>query len=418
MRKFLWIFSIVFTSLSFSQKFDYRSFTEKLCSSEFQGRGYVNGGDSIAANYIGNTFQELGLVPVPGSLGFYQSFEFPINTFPGKMELILNDRSLIPGIHFEVDPSSAGFSGELLLETCSISQLYNQNLNYKGWKKNTGLVVKNFGYGGDTIRKVSQYLSKLTASIPIIEVVNSKFTWSVSTTSSPNLYVKIQDSVFRNNPGKVGLTIDAKLKSKHATQNVVAYLPSKKKNAKTLVFSAHYDHLGLMGKDTYFPGANDNASGCAMLLYLADYFKKNGSKYKLVFIAFAGEEAGLIGSHYFVDQPLFPLKDIRFLMNLDIMGSGEEGVTAVNATLFPKEFKLLTQINQRKKYLKEIKSRGPAANSDHYFFTQAGVPSFFIYTMGSNKNYHDVFDKFDNLTFSAFENMGKLMIDFVRKLDK
>jgi Zn-dependent M28 family amino/carboxypeptidase len=183
------------------------------------------------------------------------------------------------------------------------------------------------------------------------------------------------------------------------------------------MFSAHYDHLGRMGKDTYFPGANDNASGCSMLLYLADYFKNHPSKYNLVFIAFAGEEAGLIGSNYYVQNPLFPLKDIRFLVNLDIMGSGEEGITAVNATLFPKEFELLTRINKKKKYLKAIKSRGPAANSDHYFFTEAGVPAFFIYTMGSNKNYHDVFDKYENLTFSAFENIGNLIIDFVRKLN-
>jgi hypothetical protein len=78
----------------------------------------------------------------------------------------------------------------------------------------------------------------------------------------------------------------------------------------------------------------------------------------------------------------------------------------------------INQINESEKLLQTIKKRGEAANSDHYWFTIKNVPSFFIYTMGSNKNYHDVFDKFDNLTFSAFENMGKLMIDFVRKLDK
>jgi Zn-dependent M28 family amino/carboxypeptidase len=229
--------------------------------------------------------------------------------------------------------------------------------------------------------------------------------------------LQVQDSVFTSNPEKITINIDSEFKKVHGSQNVIGYLPCKKKHAKTIVFSAHYDHLGRMGKDTYFPGANDNASGCSMLFYLADYFKNHPSKYNLVFIAFAGEEAGLIGSNYYVQNPLFPLKDIRFLVNLDIMGSGEEGITAVNATLFPKEFELLTRINKKKKYLKAIKSRGPAANSDHYFFTEAGVPAFFIYTMGSNKNYHDVFDKYESLTFSAFENIGNLIIDFVRKLN-
>jgi hypothetical protein len=416
MRKFVWIFSIVFCSISFAQQFDYKESTSIFCSPELHGRGYVNGGDSIAANYIRTAFIEIGLTGYSNS-NFFQSFDFPVNTFPTNMEVVLNERSLKPGIHFVVDPSSKGFSGELNLKTGSISELYNQNLILKNWPKNSGLVVKNFGYGGDTIRKVTAYLSKLAASIPIVEVVNSKFTWSVSTSSFKNLYLQVQDSVFTSNPEKITINIDSEFKKVHGSQNVIGYLPSQKKYAKTIVFSAHYDHLGRMGKDTYFPGANDNASGCSMLLYLADYFKNHPSKYNLVFIAFAGEEAGLIGSNYYVQNPLFPLKDIRFLVNLDIMGSGEEGITAVNATLFPKEFELLTRINKKKKYLKAIKSRGPAANSDHYFFTEAGVPAFFIYTMGSNKNYHDVFDKYENLTFSAFENIGNLIIDFVRKLN-
>lgn len=416
MRKFAWILSIAFYSFSFSQQFDYRESTAILCSPELHGRGYVNGGDSIAASYIAKTFKEIGLSTYPNS-NFFQSFEFPVNTFPEDMEVVLGGRKLIPGIHFVVEPSSKGFSGELNLKTVDVSELYNQNLNLKNWQKNTGLVVRNFGFGGDTIRKVSEYLSKLASSLPIVEIVNSKFTWSVSTTSFKNLYLQIQDSIFGTSHEKISVNIDSEYKKAHRARNIIGFLPSKKKNAKTIVFSAHYDHLGRMGKDTYFPGANDNASGCSMLLYLADYFKNHPSNYNLVFIAFAGEEAGLIGSHHYVQNPIFPLKDIRFLVNLDIMGSGEEGITAVNATLFPKEFELLTKINKKKKYLRTIKSRGPAANSDHYFFTEAGVPAFFIYTMGSNKNYHDVFDKYESLTFSAFENIGDLIIDFVKKMN-
>ncbi len=74
-----------------------------------------------------------------------------------------------------------------------------------------------------------------------------------------------------------------------------------------LVFSAHYDHLGQMGKDIYFPGANDNASGTSMLLNLAKYYSQNRPKYSVLFIAFGGEEAGLIGSEYYVKNPLVPL---------------------------------------------------------------------------------------------------------------
>jgi Zn-dependent M28 family amino/carboxypeptidase len=169
-----------------------------------------------------------------------------------------------------------------------------------------------------------------------------------------------------------------------------------------------------MGKETYFPGANDNASGVGMLLYLAQELSlKRDSNFNYVFIAFGAEEAGLVGSHYFVEHPLFDLKKIRFLLNTDIMGSGEEGITVVNATLFKTEFEKLTQINLEANYLTQVKSRGPAANSDHYFFTEKGVPAFFVYTMGPNKHYHDIQDTAEELSYAAFEPLAKLLLAFI-----
>jgi Zn-dependent M28 family amino/carboxypeptidase len=173
-----------------------------------------------------------------------------------------------------------------------------------------------------------------------------------------------------------------------------------------------------MGSATYFPGANDNASGNAMLLALAEKMvKKPLSDYNIVFVAFAGEEVGLLGSKFMTENPIVPLKKIRFLLNLDIMGSGEEGITVVNSTLFKKEFDQLNAINDSSKFVTLIKPRGPAANSDHYFFTEAGVPAFFIYTMGPNKNYHDVFDTYDALSFKAFDGLSELFERFIRKLE-
>ena len=134
----------------------------------------------------------------------------------------------------------------------------------------------------------------------------------------------------------------------------------------------------------------------------------------MVFVAFAGEEAGLLGSKYYVEHPVFPLKNMRFLLNLDIMGSGEDGITCVNSTLFKKEFDRLLQLNEEVNYLPIIKPRGPAANSDHYFFTESGVPAFFIYTMGPNKNYHDVFDTYEALSFDKFDEIEQLLLEFIR----
>lgn len=418
MHKSVWIVLCAIYSFSFSQKIDYKKFTEALCSSEFHGRGYVNQGGSLAANYIAQTFSQIGLLPINQSnYSYFQNFSFPVNTFPGEVSLQIDSSILLPGIHFLVDPSSGEYTGNLKLKFVSTSDLYNQRCVLNNWTDDHALIFRNYGFGGDTVTKIRQYLQQLASKIPIIEIVNTKLTWSVSQKKYSYPYIIVQDSVLKETPKSVSLKVDAQLVPVHIARNVIGYLPATKKNAKTLVFSAHYDHLGRMGNDVYFPGGNDNASGTAMLVFLANYFKKHGSKYNLVFMAFAGEEIGLLGSQYFVSNPLINLKDIRFLINLDIMGSGEDGITAVNGTLFEKEFLLLQKINKKQKALPIIKKRGPAANSDHFYFTQAGVPGFFIYTMGPNKNYHDINDTYENLSFKAFEKIGELLIAFTQKLN-
>jgi Zn-dependent M28 family amino/carboxypeptidase len=107
------------------------------------------------------------------------------------------------------------------------------------------------------------------------------------------------------------------------------------------------------------------------------------------------------------------LKEIEFLLNLDIMGSGEEGITVVNGRQLTEEFKTLTDINDKNEYLSKVKPRGETANSDHYFFYKNGVPCFFIYTMGPNKHYHDVYDTYEELSFAAYDDIVMLLIDFV-----
>lgn len=139
-------------------------------------------------------------------------------------------------------------------------------------------------------------------------------------------------------------------------------------------------------------------------------------KFNVIFVAFAGEEAGLLGSSYMADHCPVDLKKIRFLFNLDLQGTGEEGATIVNATLHEKEFKLLTNLNKKTKSLVQIKPRGTAANSDHYPFSQKGVPAFFMYTMGGSKAYHDINDQADQLSLFAFDGITKLVDTFLRKL--
>jgi len=150
-------------------------------------------------------------------------------------------------------------------------------------------------------------------------------------------------------------------------------------------------------------------------LNLAKYYKTHPSKYSVAFIFFSGEEAGLLGSRYYSEHPVFPLSKIKFLTNLDLLGTGDDGIMVVNATVFKSQFEKLKQINDSKNYVKQIKQRGKAANSDHYWFTEKGIPSFFIYTMGGIQAYHDIYDVEKTLPLTKYMEVCKLLMEFVEK---
>jgi hypothetical protein len=403
-------------SFVYGQHYPYRQTISMLCSPQYAGRGYVEGGRELAANLIEAEFQQIGLKPFKKK--FQQTFTLPVQTFPGACTLAIGKDTLRPGIDYLVAPSSAAVSPQqYTLVYCNSATLYRSINAFKPCPKDRMLVVQTSGFGGDTNKVMQARLQELQQFAATIELTSAKLTWSVSQHASPYPAFQVVTTALASKPQSLFVSLEAVFDPKFTSSNVIGFLPAadKPKQKPYLVLTAHYDHLGKMGKDTYFPGANDNASGVGMLLYMAQELSlKRDSNFNYVFIAFGAEEAGLVGSNYFVEHPLFDLKQIRFLLNTDIMGSGEEGITVVNATLFKSEFDRLQELNTEGSYLTQVKSRGPAANSDHYFFTQKGVPSFFVYTMGPNKHYHDIEDKAEALSYAAFEPLAKLLLSFMR----
>lgn len=420
MRK-LFLVLFVLPVFGFAQEEEGRKNVEKLCSYEFAGRGYVKGGDSITADFLAAEFQAMGCKFFNNNP--FQSFRFMVNTFPGALFCKVNGKDIKPGRDFVVDPSCPKVKMDsLLIYKISAEEILDQ----KGLRKKISKVADNnptakrVGFAfqfslwtGDTLKAAKELSKVLGESMPIVEIVDDKFTWSVSQEQRKFPLIRIQSRALDASANQwiLDLKVDASV-IQHQARNVIAYVPAKKKSKKYFVFSAHYDHLGMMGLKTFFPGANDNASGTALLLEMARYYTKNPSNVNMVFIAFAGEEVGLLGSQYYTENPIFPLEKIQFLFNLDIMGSGEEGATVVNATVFPEQFEILKSLNEKNQYLPKIASRGKAANSDHYFFTEKGVPAFFMYTMGPNKHYHDVDDTYKELSFSKFNAIFELLIGF------
>lgn len=405
-------------NLLFGQLEEGRRITETLCSEKYFGRGYIKSGDSLAAVFLEEEFARRGLKKIKKS--FLQPFRFDVNTFPGAMELTINGQKLKPAIDFLVDENSGSSKSDWKFKQLTPEEIFDLNAtrNVVGLirkKEIQSIVIDITGLKGDSLKKARGVYESFSEICNVLVLTDQKFTFSVGSNPLPFALVFVQKSSV-GAITSIRANIENIFKKQHLANNVVALLPAQKKSKEYIVFTAHYDHLGGMGAQTYFPGANDNASGTSMLFALADYFKEHPSPYNILFIAFAGEEAGLIGSKYFTDHPLIDLKNIKFLLNLDIMGSGEEGITVVNATLFPEAFEKLNDINKEQQLLTQIKKRGPAANSDHYWFTEKGVPAFFIYTMGENKNYHDVQDTYEALSFKEYVDIVQLISAFVQKL--
>lgn len=349
-----------------------RHITDTLSSKSFLGRGYVNNGMQKAADFIAAEMKQLGLQI------HTQPFNYPVNVFTEKVVLAVNGNELKPGYDFIVGEESKSVKGKgELIQQDSVTFVYPQ-------------------------KRV------------IIKLVD-KLTWSVSQKQADYTIFHVLKTAVQT-PAGFSCEVTAKLNKSFDCSNVIGTIKGAVNPDSIIVFTAHYDHLGAMGEDTYFPGANDNAGGVALMLGMAKKFAENPPPYCMVFIAFAGEEAGLVGSKYFVEHPLIDLKKISFLINLDLMGNGDEGITVVNATEFPTAFALLQKINSDKHLLVAVNSRGKAANSDHYFFTEKGVPSFFIYTLGKRKAYHDVQDIAATVPWFEVNDLETLLFDFASKM--
>jgi aminopeptidase YwaD len=412
------LFFTFLSNAALAQDIDYaRQVINDLCAPEMYGRGYVNNGDEAAAHYLRNQLEKMGVTAF--DFNYYQDFKMNVNTFPEAMDVEVDGKKLKPGIDFLVSPDSRSVSGEYEIIYLNKSVISNPNKMdefEKADKKGKAVLLDSAGF--NKVQKeyfVTAEQNPFEAQV-IIKLIPEKLTWGVSQQAASFTELEILKGVFPVNTKSITLNIINKYLPKYNSQNILGFIEGKTKPDSSIVFSAHYDHLGMMGSETLFPGANDNASGTAMLLNLAQHYAKPENKpdYTMVFIFFGAEEAGLVGSKYYTENPVFQLEEIKFLINIDLAGTGEEGITVVNGSVFEKEFNKLKELNDAKKYLAQVKVRGKAANSDHYYFTEKGVPAFFIYTMGGIKAYHDVYDKPETLPLTEFQDLFRLLTDFVK----
>lgn len=386
-----------------------REVIEKLCSPSFHGRGYYKQGDQKAAKYIAKEFSKHDLQYFAD--GYFQEYKLNINIISGDVSVRIDNDELTPGTEFLVASSSPVIHG-----TFPLYWDIHDSTMYTDPPSNSYFPVTKSG-----IREVESGFPYQTPGAIIVRDSGENMWWHVSNGRevSEKCLVIVRSDKISENSGLITLNIESEYDPQYLTQNVIGYIEGSAQPDSFIVFTAHYDHLGRMGKDTYFPGANDNASGTAMVIDLARHFSEKGNQPEcsVVFIAFSGEEAGLEGSLHFAGNPLFPLSNIKALVNLDMVGTGDEGITVVNGAVLKKEFNLLEKINKENKYLKEVKSRGESCNSDHCPFYMKGVPAMFIYSRSNVFNeYHSLKDSPENLPLNGYDGLFRLLVDFTKEL--
>ena len=203
--------------------------------------------------------------------------------------------------------------------------------------------------------------------------------------------------------------------------NVIGFLDNNAEN--TIIIGAHFDHLGFGGEGSLYRdaikaihnGADDNASGVSVLLNLAAKLitKNTGNNY--LFMAFSGEEMGLLGSNYFVKNPTIDIKKVSYMINMDMVGRMKKDSTlAVYGTGTSPIFKqVLKSHNNSFKLIQQESGVGP---SDHTSFYLADIPVLHFFT-GQHEDYHKPSDDSEKLNYDGMKLISEYIFNIISDFD-
>jgi len=425
---FLLLFTLSIFRLSAQDSIYVRMLIDSLSSRSFFGRGYVNESDKKAARFIAQEFEKAGAISFHNT--YLQPVSFAINTFPKQMEVRLDDTLLTPFYDYKVTASSTGGNGTFEIIEIPIKALKSIKSLKKFLSKHE-LFNKFVLIDETAIPEKKKNSKKLATAMDIIhalpyqdilpargiilvkEKLDAQGMWSKEPLKTT--VIRVLKSKISKHPKQININIDQQYISKYTSNNVVSYIKGTSVVDTFIVFGGHYDHLGCLGESTFFPGANDNASGVATMIDLARYYAQpaHHPHYSIAFIAFTGEEVGLLGSKEYTQNPFFPLATIKCMINLDMVGTCEDGITIVNGVSNPNLFNQLDTLNKQSHFLPKINNRGEAANSDHHWFHKARVPAVFIYGMGKSGPYHHPEDNSENLGLKGYVPLFKLLTNFI-----
>ena len=401
------------TSLQAQDLAHYKRIVKELSSPKYQGRGYAYGGANKAGKYLLKEYKKAGVDEVT-----CQSFTIDINTFPSKMEMSVDGRKLTPGVDFSMREYSPGVRGTYKL-------YYVDTNNYDAEKMFADLakpeykdcfVVCDFWFSYRHYQDFQKIWGKegctnagmIQTWEPLLKFYKA---YGEKVMGKPVIWAT---SDFPKDAKTITVDIENKFLKDYELFNVIAKVEGRRQDS-CFVFTAHYDHLGNLGKKVFYAGANDNASGTAAIVTLAAYYVQNRPEYDMYFIAFSGEDANLRGSEWYVDHPVVPLSQIKYLFNIDMIG--DNNPVQYVETNSDRGFALFDKINEQQHYFKGLNRGELAGNSDHYPFTEKGVPSILFENESGDafQYYHTIYDDWEHAVFDTYEPLFKLVRDFVEK---
>lgn len=454
---------LLLLGLSFSEeKFSGHKILEHikiLASNDFQGRKSGLSGGEKASAWIAEKFKEWGLSPA-GKNGYFQDFENPFFNVDGDVLLRIDNFKIKRTFIYEDDwrvisnSGSGKVIGELVFAGYGIVSEKNRWNEYENVSVKDKIVLvvngnppflegkvdeeaqvgskvenayKNGAKGiifvykpGETPQRVrlsippEKYRKDFIAIFATENVLN--FIFSESPTEFRYLMQVIdRDKKISSIPLRVKVEISAKttFDPKRKMRNVIAKIDGVDPVLKNefVIIGAHMDHLGISPTGEVYNGANDNASGTAVVMEIARVMKANSLKPKrtILFALWGGEEQGLLGSRYYSEHPVYPIEKTVAYFNLDMVGHGDGRINFPGIYYGPEIWEIL-----KRKLPEEIKkdlnpSRGGPGGSDHTSFLLKGVPGFGIMTSGYHFKYHHTRDDVDLIKPEILEKVANFL---------
>jgi hypothetical protein len=443
-----------------------------LASDEYQGRDTGKEGQKMAAAYLRQQFERMGIPPIPPTVaptlidGYFQPFELiedqggsidvvtPNGTLRPMQELFYFSESLVEDLVMEeliymgkavelnaksdlpVNSKALLFSGEGL--PADVSMMVPMRLTME-WarSKDVRLVIvvvdsvaalaREFGHmaGGGRMRLADAPAAngEKTRSGTQLLLVDKGF---VDMLFPKAKYAKVQ----RKRAGtKVKANITVRVRPKQnrlVSENVLAYIEGTDKKDEVVVITAHYDHIGVEDGVVY-NGADDDGSGTVALLEIAQAFAKaraagQGPRRSVLIMPVSGEEKGLLGSRYYSDHPVFPLENTVADLNIDMIGrtdsthaSSAPYVYVIGSDRLSTELHVANETANNHVGLQLDYTFNATDDpnrfyyrSDHYNFARKGVPSIFYFS-GVHADYHQPGDDVEKIQFDLLRQRTLLV---------